>query len=157
MRSFARCPLLASLLVAGAGCPNIPSSYPAAPRVELGSTPGDFTPLVDGNAVQIVHGIQGGFHIWGAVRAQYVDPRSLQMHFTIALDDGTPPIATRDDAGDLDGTSDGLTPGTHVATTVFLTDPTVVRGRATRFTVTVTDQEGRTGSDSHRVFPTGNP
>jgi len=137
-----------------AGCePTIPANYPAPPAVEVGSTAGNFAPLVDGAMVTINHGFQGGYHVWGAVRAVDLDPRQLRARFSLGLDDGSPPLAVRDDVFDLDGTGDGLTPGTHVGTTVFLPDPALVRGLACRLSVALTDREGRSGSDSHRVVP----
>ena len=145
--------MLAATAAAPPGCSSVPDSYPGPPIVELGSTAGEFRPLSDGAAVAIVHGSQGGYHVWGAVRAQNVDPREVRIHYTLRLDDGTPPISERDDVGDLEGTDDGLTPGFRVGTVVFVPDPTVVRSRACRLNVELTDMEGRTGSDSHRVFP----
>ena len=138
-------------------CSPVPESYPAPPLVELGSTSGNFSPIGDGAGIAIIHGIQGGYHVWGAVRATNVDPREVRLRYTLRLDDATPALAVRDDYGDLEGTDDGLTPGFRVGAVVFVADPAVIRSRACRLSVELTDRAGRTGSDAHRVFPVDAP
>ena len=147
---------LASLGVLGA-CSRVPETFPGPPLIELGSTAGAFNPIGEGAGIAIVRGIQGGYHVWGAVRATNVDPREVRLRYTLRLDDGTPAVAVRDDYGDLEGTDDGLTPGFRVGTVVFVADPAVVRARACRLSVDLVDMEGRTGSDAHRVFPVDAP
>lgn len=144
-----------SALAAGCGGPTrcAPATYSGGPTVELGSTDGPFVGLRDGQPVTVVHGIQGGFHVWGAVRTRFLDPSAMVAHFTLGLDDGSAPVTARDDVFDLDGGCDGTQPGTHVATAVFLPDPAALRGRSCRFSVTVTDLEGRSASDARRVVP----
>lgn len=145
-----------ALALALLGCHPVPDSFPEPPRVELGSTADVFRPLSDGDAVQIVHGIQGGYHVWGAVRATFVDPREVRLRYTLRLDDGTL-VTVREDAGDLEGTDDGLTPGQRLGTAVFLPDPATIRGRRCRLSLELTDQRGRTGEDAHDVMAVDAP
>ena len=149
MRASSLLRLACTLACAGCG-----ASFAGPPEVELGTGGDRFVAIHDGDTVAIVHGIQGGYHVWGAVRARYLDPRALRLRFTLALDDASAPLSVREDVGDLDG-GDGSDPGTHAGTTVFLPDPAVARDHACRFTVEVTDADGRTAGDSRRIVPRG--
>src|SRR5690349_15288111 len=95
-RAMSRWVGLVPMLVAGSACTSVPESYPGLPVVELGSSADSFRPLSDGSSVGIVHGIQGGYHVWGAVRALHLDPRAVRLRYTLRLDDGTPPVSVRD-------------------------------------------------------------
>jgi hypothetical protein len=130
-------------MMAGCGGPAIVGP----PGVEIGTGSDHFVALADGDTVPIIHGIQGGYHVWGAVRARGVDPSGLRLRFTVWLTDGTDPVTTRTDRVDLDGS------GVHAGTAVFLPDPTVVRDHDCRLRVDITDVDGRTAGDERVVRP----
>ena len=65
------------LLLAVAGC------YPGPSEIVLGHGYERFTAIGDGDELPIVMGIQGGYHVWGEVRARFVDPRQLRLEFTL--------------------------------------------------------------------------
>lgn len=88
--------LLAVLLT---GCPT-----PPAPRIgpdgattflEIGTGETGFTALADGDALELVYGPQGGYHVWGACGIYGIDPEGRVLHYT--LRDG----ATREVLADL--------------------------------------------------------
>jgi hypothetical protein len=121
--------------------------------VQLGTGGTSFVPVADGDSVPIIHGPQGGYHIWGSVQARYVDPFCVKLRFTLTPDGATAPFTVRTDTVDLTGTSDGLSVGQHVGTQVFLPDPTMVQGKPCHWHLDVTDAEGRTGADEHLIVP----
>ncbi len=76
--------LLAVLLT---GCPT-----PPAPRigpdgatmfVEVGTGETSFAPLADGDALELVYGPQGGYHVWGACGIYGIDPEGRVLHYTL--------------------------------------------------------------------------
>ena len=82
---------MALLLVALSGCtltgenPDAGPNYPGAPVVVLGNGgPGEtHAPLVDGQGVEVVAGLQGGHHIWGSLRVENVNPQTLMCEFEL--------------------------------------------------------------------------
>ena len=143
-----------SLIVLLAGCgPNLPASYPGPPDVQLGTGYQQFVAISDGDAVPIIMGLQGGFHVWGSVRARWLDPFQLHLHFTITLDGQSATQAVRDDNIDLAGTDDGTTYGEHLGSAVIFNDVAMVRGQPCDFTLEVTDQFNRTATVEKRIVP----
>ena len=116
------------------------------PNVDVGGGADQFITLRDGDSVPIIHGLQGGYHVWGSVRASGVDPNALALRFTLYIEEATDAYTIRNDTVDL---SDGE----HLGTAVFLPNPDDVRGRSCRFHLDVTDAAGRTASSEHRVTP----
>ena len=154
---IAACVVGAVVVLAGCG-----ASYGGPPVIAIGTGPDSFVPLADGDAIPIVHGTQGGYHVWGSIRAREVDPHGLALRFTLVIDGdaamGTAPLSVtvRDDRVDLDLAGSGSDAiGTHAGTVVFLPDPAAVRGRSCRFRVAATDAGGRHATDEKRVVPFG--
>jgi hypothetical protein len=54
---------------------------------------------------------------------------------------------------DLTGTSDGLSIGEHLGTTVFLLNQQLLSGQSCTWHLDVTDGEGRTASDQKTIIP----
>jgi hypothetical protein len=54
-------------------------------RIELGTGQDRFVPLEDGDAVDIVKGPQGGYHIWGSVRTFRMDPKNIEIEYWVDL------------------------------------------------------------------------
>lgn len=159
MGSSSKMVLLCAGCAALIGCHpggGVPDHYPGAPEVALGTGFVQFTSLTDGDSVPIIHGTQGGYHVWGAARVRYMDPFAIELRFSLLLGAGAP-LAVRRDRVDLDGTADGLDPGVHLGTAVVLPDVAAVRGRACIFQIEATDAAGRTGRDRRRIVPEDPP
>jgi hypothetical protein len=131
----------AALVAAGCG-----ASFPGPPAADVGTGVDQFVVLHDGDTVPIIMGLQGGYHVWGSVRASNVAPDNLRLRFSLYLADQTTPLTIRTDTVDLTG-------GEHLGSAVFLPDPSVVRGQLCRLHLDVTDENGRTASAEHRVTP----
>lgn len=130
------------------------------PAVVLGTGDTEFSLYEDGAVtdVEIIFGIQGGQHIWGAVRAIGVDWREVTLSFT--LDDGvgahvTTPSTTisRMEGCDQEvpGCAEGM--GEVVGLTVVLDDPYAASDQTLTLTVTATDEAGRTAADEALIVP----
>jgi hypothetical protein len=145
--------LLAAAATLPACGPHVPASYPGPPDVTLGTGYDQFVPVDDGADVPIIMGLQGGYHIWGSVRARYVDPRQVHLVFTLYLAGQDTPLTIRHDHVDLAGTSDGLDFGQHLGSAVFLPDVTMVRDQPCRWRLDVTDLESRTASVERMIHP----
>ncbi len=63
---------LVGVAVAGAGCNPIDCENLGAPALEPGTGWESFVPVANGDDLVIEHGFQGGFHVWGGLRAQGV-------------------------------------------------------------------------------------
>ena len=168
---------LGCVVVLGAlGCVPACTSAPSAPSasaVRIGTGAFVFIPIVTGDAVPIIHGPQGGYHIWGSVLARDLGER-LALDFVLTLADGTPVttihtsarVAALDDqtilldaghgdAGPVDFVLPGGTTGWGAAlgSFVFLTDPGTVERRAVRLSVTASGGAGHSASDSCSFVP----
>ena len=86
---------LASLLACGeAPRPADPAlaAVPATPAsfdVEVGTGQSDFEPLADGADVVLVHGAQGGWHVWTAFRVRGAALRDVRVNLFARFDDGS--------------------------------------------------------------------
>lgn len=138
-----------------------------------------FQPISDGDRVPIVHGPQGGYHVWGAVLCRYVATARLKLLFTLSLVEGNRPIGMVPatvalqpydpgtlilDGGPEPGDGGGSSPrhsfalpggpdgwGESLGTTVFVGDPRIIDGQKVRLHLDVTDSDARLCSDE-RVF-----
>jgi hypothetical protein len=58
----------------------------AAPELQLGTGKDSFEPLAEGQTVELIHGPQGGWHIWGSLRARGL-ASPLTVVYAVALAD----------------------------------------------------------------------
>ncbi len=65
-------PLLIAVAAACSASVDSPDAGP--PSLELGTGTRDFEPLSDGDSIFIVQGPQGGYHFFGSLRAQNIEP-----------------------------------------------------------------------------------
>ena len=133
----------ACLLVIAAGCG---ASFDGPPAVDVGTGVDQFVALHDGDPVPIIHGIQGGYHVWGSVRAHNLAPSDVKLRFTLTRVADGAAITLRTDTVDLDDSE-------HLGSAVFLPDPDAVRGQACRLHLDVTDSTGRAASSEHLITP----
>ncbi len=76
-----------------AGCPVAPAPPHVGPDgatsfLELGTGESGFESLVDGGAIELVHGPQGGYHVWASCRIFGLDPEGRVLHYVVATPDG---------------------------------------------------------------------
>ncbi len=140
---------LALLLVVGCG----PVQYPGPAEATLGTGYTAFVPIADGDSVPIVMGLQGGYHVWGSVRARWLDPSQVHLHFTITRTSDGARQAERDDNIALDGGGDGLDWGQHLGSAVIFTDVAQARGQPCRFHLDLSDRNGRTAVVERSITP----
>ncbi len=151
-----RVALLAALATLIVGCtgPDLESD----PAVELGTGEVAFESLQDGDALPLVSGLQGGRHIWGAVRVVGIDWREVSLVFTLEDEDGvqltdTTTMFTELQACELDspGCAQGM--GELVGATILVTeeDAGAVVGGDVVLRVEAADAAGRTASTQRSV------
>ncbi len=73
-----------ALLLFVVGCDADPSSatdQPVKPTIELGAGLSDWQPLADGDPVELIAGLQGGWHIDVGVRGEGIEPDGLLLHY----------------------------------------------------------------------------
>ena len=134
-------PALAVLLTLVAAC-----GADGPPSAEVGTGADRFEPLTDGEAVPIIHGLQGGYHVWGAVRARNLAGDGLHLTFTLTPVGAAWASSVRNDIVDL-------VSGEHGGTAVFLPDPDAVRGRPCQLRLDATDTSGRTAASERSITP----
>ncbi len=136
-----------------AGC--IGPNLDVDPSVELGTGEVGFEPLNDGSTVPLVSGLQGGRHIWGAVRVIGIDWTEIDMTFSVEDDVGAPLTETTRVIQELqqcdtstEGCESGM--GEMVGVTILVNDEdaTAVLGGNVVLRVEATDMEGRSSADS---------
>jgi len=122
------------------------AGFSGPPAADVGTGADHFVTLHDGDAVPIIMGLQGGYHVWGSVRAANVGSQNVTLRFSLFHGDETAPVTVRLDTVDLTG-------GEHLGSAVFLPDPSAVRGQPCRLHLDLTDENGRTASAEHRITP----
>lgn len=139
--------LAACVACSSAGDENAPVDA-GAPRVELGSGARAWQPLpLDGSgACELVHGPQGGYHIFGRVRYSGL-PGDVYLAFRVVAIDGgevfTDDVRLRRLLGrGLVQTATGYESATSELVILRIVVPAQVVGRKVRFEVRVTDAAG---------------
>lgn len=153
MRSFPLALLAALLLISGCCLPDLE----AEPTVLLGTGEVEFLSIGDGaQDVALVNGVQGGWHVWGSVRATGLDWADVRMTFTLAEADGSLLSEPSRIDGELrcceaDPECAGF--GELVGFPVILDQPTLAVGRIVTFTVEMTDSDGVTATAEKAIVP----
>lgn len=83
---------VASLLVVAAGC----ASPPGVASVELGTGSWRFEEMVDGQEVELIRGVQGGWHMWVSVRARDVGVERALLRIETQVADESRPAQEND-------------------------------------------------------------
>lgn len=65
-------------------------STPETLVVEVGTGEFDFQELAPGDPVKLVHGAQGGYHVWTAIRVHDAALRDVRVNLSSRFEDGTP-------------------------------------------------------------------
>lgn len=127
----------------------IPSTPPTL-SVEVGTGSIDYQPLAEGDRVELVHGSQGGWHIWTGARVREPSPPDARINLFARFAD------TGESAGDpssvavrLDPTGDGSRAAAGMRN--FISDPVAVIGKRLVLRVEVVADDGRHGASERAV------
>lgn len=142
------------------GAPKDPQPETGDPACTLGTGAPIWEPLADGDELPVIFGPQGGYHVWGSVRATGIDPGDFYdaaspdnptTVFNAYLDDGTRVGGTARLRSGLKVRSDGVME--HVGEPVLLAivDPAELVGQAGRVTVEIEDVDGVVVMDEKAV------
>ncbi|MCB9759694.1 MAG: hypothetical protein H6739_07615 [Alphaproteobacteria bacterium] len=69
------------LVLAACTAKDAPVDSGGAPWIELGAGQSGFVPLADGDAVPLVHGLQGGWHVDLALRFGGMGPNGVHLRY----------------------------------------------------------------------------
>lgn len=117
--------------------------------LELGTGSRTFAPLADGDEVPIIHGPQGGWHLWGSLRVQGLQPKRLAVTFDVSLE-GPPALGLSSNSYTLDLVKSGSA-WQWSGLLGLVPDPVPVDGRVVVLSMAVTDTNGVTLHDTRRV------
>jgi hypothetical protein len=118
--------------------------------VALGTGETSFTPIAEGQTLELARGCQGLQHVWTALRAEGLDPRGVRVTLMLArVGDGTVVSAPFD----VRLTFDGADAGDATLSGLMLVVPTpdAAIGPELVMTGTLVDRAGRTASASVHV------
>lgn len=126
---------------------------PEQASIEIGTGTWRFEPLVDGQEIPLVHGAQGGWHFWLAVRAHGItsDAGSLTFERQPADESAAPTttsVGVHFDPEDAEGGRN------YLGWPEILGSPGCAVGVLTRVHATLTLADGRTLEDEVFVTPT---
>ena len=144
--------MLSALVLSGCCAPDLT----VEPSVRLGSGEVEFVPLSDGaQEVDLVNGIQGGWHVWGSVRVAGLDWTDVRLDFSLSAPGGELVSAPSRTQAELscctEDDCDGV--GELVGFPVLVDEPVIAQGRNLTLAVVVTDPEGRTATADRAVIP----
>lgn len=146
--------IVATVLLVGCSVPDLDRE----PWVELGTGEVEFIPVSEGDHVDLVHGLQGGDHIWGSARVTGIDWREITLEFELLDEDDeqvTEPsllvTALQQCPRSDDGCEAGM--GETVGFPVIVDPPSAVFGGDITMKVTAFDEDGRLATDEVGVKP----
>ena len=126
-------------------------STAASLDVEVGIGSVDFERIADGDGVPIIHGAQGGYHVWTAVRVQQADVADARINLYARFED------SHALAGDPSGLAVSLylEGGARVAWGMrdLIHDPVAAKGKRVILRVEVVANDGRHGEAERVVVP----
>jgi hypothetical protein len=120
------------------------------PLLEIGTGRDGFVALHDGDELELIHGPQGGYHLWGAVRARNLAPAELTIDYAVTLD-GPPATEVSKTPYKLTLVKRGA--GYEWSGLIgYVPDPQAAYGRRVTLSMTATDTAGRHASDHRSVL-----
>ncbi len=136
-----------------------------AALVEIGDGTDPFVPLLDGGAVTMVHGPQGGWHMLAGVRVSHTDD-IVSIHYTIetvpdrvSVSDNSYRVQLRDE-GNCQGTywnMYGYLDASELAVGELDTPPELLCGATLELTIAVEDGDGKGAEASLQVTAAADP
>lgn len=135
-----------------AGCGGSGAEPPGEAAVELGTGEWEMLPITDGQDVELIHGAQGGYHVWASIRADGIEPEDVILEVeTQPADESLPPEKSRVQV-DFDRDPD-TGEAVFIGWPAILSQPGCVVDRMLRLQVTLTDRRGAAGMDERYVVP----
>ena len=160
---MSRTPSMMALIVLG-GCPGRDAEDTDCPAldttVELGTGADSFVPLHDGDLLPFERGPQGGYHVYGSLRATGVDVGDPNYPFELTNphiwfnveQDGVEIALLVDQPRALEPLDEEGHVGVLGELVIFnVADPTTLNGTTARLTGKLTDRCGRGGEDRREV------
>jgi hypothetical protein len=146
-------PVSMVLLLALGGCPTDPPTPPGEEFLEVGSGEWRFEPIEDGAEVDLVHGSQGGWHVWISMRTEGLDPARVEMELVTEVE-GMPETRERSNVRlDFQPIQDEPGMFRFVGWPAILSRPGCAAHERLSVSVTLTDSEGHTATDTCIVTP----
>lgn len=127
--------------------PNTPASI----DLEIGTGAVDFAALADGDAVELIHGSQGGYHIWTAVRVRDVTVQEGAINVSSRFEDGSGPAGSPSGWAATLVVTDGA--GIQAGMRNGIDDPGAVTGKRIILRAELVARDGRHGAVERVVVP----
>ncbi len=144
---------LAMLVGPSAGCAAASADRPIEAELELGTGTARFVALEDGDEVAMVHGAQGGWHLWISARATGMSSGTGSLEIAHGPADGSTELqATR--AGVTFDPPDAEGRRITLGWQAIFPDPACSVGRLHRVRITVTTASGQRLTTERDVMPT---
>lgn len=146
---------IATLLVLfGVGCAAAAAPDPLEPEtaaLEIGTGTWRFEPLEDGDEIPMVHGAQGGWHLWVAVRTNGMEARIGRLEIELQPADESAPaqstaIGISLDPPDAEGRM------SYLGWPAILPNPSCAAGTMQRIRATFTTSSGERASSERYVI-----
>jgi len=146
-----RIALLGLAFLLGCASANVPTE-PTEARLELGTGTARFLPIADGDALEMVHGAQGGWHVWVSLRTEGITQGTGSLEIEHGPADGSAPmqqsrVGAMFDPPDAEGRRSSL------GWTAIFDNPSCQQGRLYRIRVTLTTASGQRLTDERDVMP----
>jgi hypothetical protein len=142
--------VLATTFVLLAGC----SAAVGEGVAELGTGEAEFEPLTDGQVVPIIHGAQGGYHVWLSAQVLGLEARRVSMFIETQREDGTLPAETSNVTISLTPSESAEGMRELVGWPAILANPDGVNGAPLRVTIRFADPvSGVVASDERTIIP----
>ena len=139
--------------------------FASPPEIEIGSGEGEWISLSEGDAVTMVHGPQGGWHMLGSVWATNVE-QIVEIDFIITVEETGAVVSDNDYRVALvpEGECAGYFPGMYgylavsdIAEGELDTPPELLAYKTLIMSMTVTDIDGRTAYAERTVLAEPDP
>ena len=127
--------------------PNTPASI----DLEIGTGAVDFAALAHGDAVELIHGSQGGYHIWTAVRVRDVTVQEGAVNVSSRFEDGSGPAGSPSGWAATLVVTDGA--GIQAGMRNGIDDPGAVAGKRIILRAELVARDGRHGAVERVVVP----
>ena len=141
-----------ALALVCAACASSSSTTPGAAELELGTGTWQFERVTDGDTLPRVHGAQGGWHFWVAVRVTGASAEAGSLAVELQPADESVPATTETigvhlDPPDADGGR------SYLGWRAIMVDPACAVGTTFRVRATITLPDGTRASDERYVVP----
>lgn len=136
-----------------AGCASASAvTDPVEARLELGTGTARFLPVADGDALEMIHGAQGGWHVWVSVRTEGLTQGLGSLEIEHGPADGSGPLQ-QSRVGVMFDPPDAQGRRSSLGWTAIFANPSCQQDRLYRIRVTLTTASGEQLTDERDVMP----